>query len=49
MSNREHYIQLIVDKLFNAFKHNLQFLLDIGKAVTDRANNEIRFKTNKEK
>ncbi len=39
---RAHYIQMIVNKIFNAFRHTPEFVLDVGKAITEKAERELR-------
>ena len=39
---RAHYIQMIVNKIFNAFRNTPEFVLDVGRAITEKAENELR-------
>ena len=43
MTDKEHYIQLIVEKIWSAFSHAPRFVLDVGKAITEKAEQEIKF------
>ena len=40
---RAHYIQMIVNKIWNAFRNTPEFVLDVGRAITEKAEQEIRF------
>lgn len=42
--DRSYTIKLIVDKIWNAFSHTPKFVLDIGKAITEKAETELRYK-----
>ena len=43
MTDREYTIKLIVDKIWAAFSHAPRFVLDVGKAITEKAEQEIKF------